>query len=222
MATFQIKQGRDIKLKGAAPKEIVTLSLPRQVAVVPSDFKGIKASLCVKVNDAVKVGTPLFEDKHCPEIRIVSPVSGRVAAIDRGEKRFLEDIVVESDGRDEAVAFRKFSASEISGLSKEDVEKTLLQSGLWPVLRQRPFSKVAHPHEPPKSIFVHAMNTEPLAPDVDFILQGKEEQFQAGLNVLRRLTKGKVYLCAKHGSRSKALTQARDVETHYFAGPHPA
>ena len=222
MATFQIKQGRDIKLKGAAPKEIVTLSLPRQVAVVPSDFKGIKASLCVKVNDAVKVGTPLFEDKHCPEIKVVSPVSGRVAAINRGEKRFLEDIVVESDGRDEAVAFRKFSASEISGLSKEDVEKTLLQSGLWPVLRQRPFSKVAHPHEPPKSIFVHAMNTEPLAPDVDFILQGKEEQFQAGLNVLRRLTKGKVYLCAKHGSRSKALTQARDVETHYFAGPHPA
>ena len=222
MATFQIKQGRDIKLKGAAPKEIVTLSLPRQVAVVPSDFKGIKASLCVKVNDAVKVGTPLFEDKHCPEIKVVSPVSGRVAAINRGEKRFLEDIVVESDGRSEAVVFRKFSASEISGLSKEDVEKSLLQSGLWPVLRQRPFSKVAHPHEPPKSIFVHAMNTEPLAPDVDFILQGKEEQFQAGLNVLQRLTKGKVYLCAKHGSRSKALTQARDVETRYFAGPHPA
>ena len=222
MATFQIKQGRDIKLKGAAPKEIVTLSLPRQVAVVPSDFKGIKASLCVKVNDAVKVGTPLFEDKHCPEIKVVSPVSGRVAAINRGEKRFLEDIVVESDGRDEAVAFRKFSASEISGLSKEDVEKSLLQSGLWPVLRQRPFSKVAHPHEPPKSIFVHAMNTEPLAADIDFILQGKEEQFQAGLDALRRLTKGNVYLCARHGARSMALTRARGVETHYFAGPHPA
>ena len=66
------------------------------------------------------------------------------------------------------------------------------------------------------------MNTEPLAPDVDFILQGKEEQFHAGLNVLQRLTKGKVYLCARQGSQSKALTQARDVETHYFAGPHPA
>ena len=222
MATFQIKQGRDIKLKGAAPKEIVTLSLPRQVAVVPSDFKGIKASLCVKVNDAVKVGTPLFEDKHCPEIRIVSPVSGRVAAVDRGDKRFLQDILLEPDGRQEPLVFRKFSAREIPGLSKEDVEKTLLQSGLWPVLRQRPFSKVAHPHESPKSIFVHAMNTEPLAPDVDFILQGKEEQFQAGLNVLQRLTKGKVYLCAKHGSRSKALTEGRGVETHYFMGPHPA
>ena len=222
MATFQIKQGRDIKLKGAAQKEIVALSLPRQVAVVPSDFKGVKAGLCVKVNDAVKAGTPLFTDKRCPEIRIVSPVSGRVAAINRGEKRFLEDIIVESDGRNEAVTFRKFSASEISGLSKEDVEKSLLQSGLWPVLRQRPFSKVAHPHEPPKSIFVHAMNTEPLAADIDFILQGKEEQFQAGLDVLRRLTKGKVYLCVRHGARSMALTRARGVETHYFAGPHPA
>lgn len=229
MATFQIKQGRNIRLKGAAPKEIVTLSLPRQVAVIPSDFKGIKASLCVKVNDAVKVGTPLFEDKHCPEIKIVSPVSGRVVAIDRGDKRFLQDILLESDGRQEAVpspqgAFgqRRFSRSEIPGLSKEEVEKTLLRSGLWPVLRQRPFSKVAHPHQSPKSIFVHAMNTEPLAADVDFILQGKEEQFQAGLNVLARLTKGKVYVCARHGSQAKALTQARDVETHYFAGPHPA
>lgn len=222
MATFQIKQGRDIKLKGAAPKEIVPLSLPRQVAVIPSDFRGIKASLCVKVNDVVKVGTPLFEDKHCPEIKIVSPVSGRVVAIDRGDKRFLQDILLESDGRQEPQVFRKFSVSEIPGLSKGDVEKTLLQSGLWPVLRQRPFSKVAHPHESPKSIFVHAMNTEPLAADVDFILQGKEEQFQTGLNVLQRLTKGKVYLCARNGSRSKALTQARGVETHYFAGPHPA
>ena len=222
MATFQIKQGRDIRLKGAAPEEIVTLSLPRQVAVIPSDFRGTKASLCVKVDDAVKVGTPLFEDKHCPEIKVVSPVSGRVVAIDRGDKRFLQDILLECDGRQEAVPQRRFFRSEIPGLAKEEVEKTLLQSGLWPVLRQRPFSKVAHPHESPKSIFVHAMNTEPLAADVDFILQGKEEQFHAGLNVLTRLTKGKVYLCARHGSQSKALTQARDVETHYFAGPHPA
>src|SRR3990167_7086422 len=222
MATFQIKQGRDIKLKGAAPKEIVALSLPRQVAVVPADFKGLKAGLCVKVNDAVKTGTQLFEDKHCPGIKVVSPVSGRVAAINRGEKRFLEDIVVESDGRNEAVTFRKFPASEISGLSKEDVEKSLLQSGLWPVLRQRPFSKVAHPREPPKAIFVHAMNTEPLAPDIDFILQGREEEFQAGLDVLKGLINGEVHLCVARGAASKALTQAANVQTHTFSGPHPA
>ncbi len=222
MATFHIKQGRDIRLKGAAPKEVVVLPLPRQVAVIPSDFKGIKASLCVKAGDAVKVGTPLFEDKHCPEIKVVSPVSGRVVAIDRGDKRFLQDILLESDGRQEALPQPRFSRSEIPGLSKEVVEKALLQSGLWPVLRQRPFSKVAHPQQSPKSIFVQAMNTEPLAADVDFILQGKEEQFQAGLDVLARLTKGKVYVCARQGSQPKALTQARDVETHYFAGPHPA
>lgn len=222
MATFQIKQGRDIKLKGAAQKEAVALPVPRQAAVMPPDFKGIKASLRVQINDAVKVGTPLFEDKHCPEIKVVSPVSGRVAAINRGEKRFLQDIVLESDGRQEAVPFRRFSRSEISGLPKEAVEKSLLDSGLWPVIRQRPFSKVAHPHESPKSIFVHAMNTEPLAADIDFILQGKEDQFQVGLNALQRLTKGKVYVCARAGAVSMALTQARGVETHYFAGPHPA
>lgn len=222
MAVFYIKQGKNIRLKGAAGKEIITLPLPKRVAIQPSDFRGIKASPCVKANDLVKVGSPLLEDKNHPEIKIVSPLSGKVTAINRGEKRVLLDIVVEADGRQEAVHFRKFSRSEIAVASKEDVEKQLLESGLWPALRQRPFSKVAFPQDSPKSIFVHAMNTEPLAPDIDFILQDKEEQFQTGLNVLRRLTKGKVYVCAQYGAQSRALTQAQGVELHYFAGPHPA
>ncbi|MBI5150379.1 MAG: Na(+)-translocating NADH-quinone reductase subunit A [Candidatus Omnitrophica bacterium] len=222
MAVFHIKQGRDIRLKGAAPKEVATAPLPQRAAVVPSDFKGVKASLRVKEGDPVKVGSPLFEDKHYPQLKVVSPVSGKVIAVNRGEKRALLDIVIEADGRQEAVTFRKVPSAEIAGLSREDVERALLGSGLWPVLRQRPFSRIAHPGESPKSIFVHAMNTEPLAADIDFILNGQEARFQTGLDILRKFTEGKVYLCARDGAQARALTQAQRVETHYFAGPHPS
>lgn len=225
MATFKIKQGRDIRLKGAAEKTVVDLPLPQQAGVDPSDFKGIKARLCVKVNDSVKVGSPLFEDKAYPVVKVVSPLSGKVIAINRGEKRFLLNIVIEADGRQEPVRFRKFSRQDLHGLSGQDITKVLLEGGLWPVIRQRPFSRIAHPDEAPKSIFVHAMNTEPLAPDIDFILEGREERFQAGLDILKKLTKGKVYVCAQEGARSKALTSvqgAQAAELHYFSGPHPS
>jgi Na+-transporting NADH:ubiquinone oxidoreductase subunit A len=229
MAVFRIKQGKDIRLKGAADREIAIMPLPPKAAVQPSDFRGLKPRLCVKAGDAVKVGTPILEDKVYSPIKVVSPVSGRVAAINRGKKRFLLEIVIESDGRQEAVAFQKFSREEIPHLTKETIEDHLLKSGLWPVIRQRPFSRLAHPDESPKSIFVHAMNTEPLAPEADFILHGREAQFQAGLDILQKLTQGKIYLCAQEGARFKALTEAQDaclpdrqVEMHYFSGPHPA
>lgn len=222
MAVFRIKQGRDIRLKGAAEKSVVELPLPQQAGVDPSDFKGFKARLCVKVNDFVKVGSPLFEDKAYPAVKVVSPLSGKVLAINRGEKRFLLNIVIEADGKQEAVLFSKYNKEQIGRLSSQEVTKRLLEGGLWPVIRQRPFSRIAHPDEAPKSIFIHAMNTEPLAPDMDFILEGKEERFQAGLDILKKLTKGKVYVCAQEGARSKALTSAQGVELHYFSGPHPS
>ena len=222
MAVFCIKQGKDIRLKGAAEKEIVAMPLPSKAAIQPSDFRGLKPRLCVKVDDVVKAGTPILQDKVYSPIKIVSPVSGKVAAIHRGEKRFLLEIVIEADGRQEAIVFPKFSKEEIRQLTKETVEDLLLESGLWPVIRQRPFSRLAHPEESPKSIFVHAMNTEPLALDVDFILHGREAQFQAGLDILKKLTQGKIYLCAQEGAKSQALTEAQGVEIHYFSGPHPA
>ncbi len=222
MAVFRIKQGRDIRLTGAASKEIDTLPLPGKAVIQFSDFKGLKPRLCAKVNDAVKVGSPLFEDKTYPQIKVASPLSGKVSAIQIGEKRALLEIVIESDGKQDAVTFPKYNKDQIANISSRDVTKRLLEGGLWPVIRQRPFSKIPHPDVAPKSIFIHAMNTEPLALAVDFILEGKEERFQAGIEVLRRLTKGKVYLCAGEGAQSKALTRSKNVETHYFSGPHPA
>lgn len=221
MGTFRIVNGRNIKIKGAAEKKIVDLALPKQVAVKPSNFHGIKPRLSVDVGSNVKVGTPIFTDKNNPDYCIVSPVSGKVSAINRGEKRVLQEIVVETDGRQEPEIFKQFSKGEIDSLARDTVIKHLEKGGLWPAIRQRPFSKFANPHDNPKAIFIHAMNTEPLALDVDFIIN-KKEAFQAGVNILRRLTDGKVHLCVDEGAKSEALTTVQGAEIHRFSGPHPA
>ncbi len=222
MDTIQIRKGRDIKLKGAALKQIAQGLLPKTVAVQPSDFRGIKPRPAVKPDDLVKVGSPLLTDKFNPDIKVVSSVSGRVVAVNRGEKRVLLQIVVEADGRQEFIRFRQFSSGEIANISREQAIAHLLEGGLWPTIRQRPFSKIANPHTTPKSIFIQAMNTEPLALDIDFILQDKEAEFQTGLNILRLLTQGDVHLCISEKAQSKVLTKIQGVKIHRFAGPHPA
>jgi len=222
MGTFSIQKGRNIRLKGAAKKEVVKIALPKHVAVQPSDFKGLSPRLSVKVDDVVKVGTPVFADKAIPEIQIASPASGKIVAINRGAKRALQSIVIETDGQQELKTFQKFTQEQIKNISKSDVTNALLEGNLWPVIRQRPFSKVADPHKKPKAIFIHAMNTEPLALDIDSILKGKEKEFQTGLDILTQLTEGNVHLCVQEGAQSKALTQATNVQTHSFSGPHPA
>ena len=222
MGAFFIKKGRDIRLKGSAKKEIVKVALPKRVAVQPPDFAGLSARLQVKVDDRVKVGTTVFSDKNVPEIQVASPASGKVVAINRGEKRALLSVVIETDGGQEAESYPKFSRDQILSLTKAEITAALLKGHMWPVIRQRPFSKVANPHQKPKAVFVRAMNTEPLAADIDFVLQGKEEEFQAGLDVLKGLTDGAVHLCFKKGAAAKALAGAANVQTHTFAGPHPA
>lgn len=222
MGTFKIQKGHDIRLKGAARKDIIAVPFPKRVAVQPPDFKGLNLRLNVKAGDAVKVGTAVLSDKTNPEIRIASPASGKIVAINRGERRALLSVVVETDGRQETESFQVFTEEQIANMSGEDVKKALLKGHLWPVIRQRPFSKVADPKQRPKSVFVHAMNTEPLALDVDFLLKNKEREFHAGLAVIKKLTDGETHLCVPEGAVSKALTRAQGVQTHYFSGPHPA
>jgi len=222
MGTFYIKKGKDIKLKGAAEAKVVELSLPAKVAVQPPDFRGLKLRLAVKEGFAVKRGTTLLTDKVNPDIKILSPIAGRVSAIVRGDKRALLRVVVEAGSNQDVEIFQIYRKEEISNLPCTELKKALLDGGVWCALRQRPFSKVANPQDTPKAIFVHAMSTEPLALDIDVALEGQEELFQAGLNALSRLTDGKVHLCTKAGVKSKALTQAKNVDMHRFSGPHPA
>lgn len=221
MAVIRTRKGRNIPLKGQAEKNISDLPLPKRVGIQPKDFRGLNPRVAVKVNDTVKVGTPILTDKVIEGVQVVSPVSGKVVAINRGDKRALIYIVIESDGKQEKISFATFSENQIASLDVAKVKTQLLNSGMWVALRQRPFSKIAHPHDTPKSIFVHAMNTEPLAPDYDFILSEYQSVFQVGLDVLTKLTSGDVHLCVDHQAKSSALTQAKNVRSHQFSGPHP-
>jgi len=216
---YKIKKGLDIKLIGEAEKIIVDLKAKR-FAVKPPDFIGCFPKLLVQEGDAVKAGSPLFFDKDRDNIRFTSPVSGIVTGIERGAKRKLLRIVIESDGKEEAI---DFGAADVDKLNREAIVDKLLKSGIWPVLRQRPYSVVANPGDDPKAIFVSAFDTAPLAPDFNLIVHGNGDVFLAGLNVLTKLTSGKVHLnIDDKNTTSKVFLNSKNVQINRFNGPHPA
>ena len=149
---FIIKKGLDIKLLGEAEKTIVDLNAEK-FAIKPPNFIGCFPKVIVKEGDIVKTGTPIFFDKYRDNIIFTSPVSGKIEAIKRGAKRRLLEIIIDSDGKHEAI---DFGSSKISSLKRDEIIEKMLKSGVWPVLRQRPYSVIANPNESPKSIFVAA------------------------------------------------------------------
>lgn len=217
--TFVIKKGLDIKLLGDAEKTIVDLDAEK-FAIKPPNFMGCFPKVLVKEGDLVKAGTPLFYDKYRDNIVFTAPVSGKVEAIKRGAKRRLMEIVIDSDGKNEAI---DFGASNIDSLKKDVVVEKMLKSGVWPVLRQRPYSVIANPNDTPKAIFVAAYDTSPLAPDFDLIVHGQGEAFQAGLDVLTKLTQGTVHLNVDTAKTfSKVFLNSKNVQVNKFSGPHPS
>lgn len=217
----KITKGKKISLAGSPVEDLVELDFPKQIGIQPEDFQGLKLKLLVHVGDGVKVGSPMLQDRRNPKITIVSPASGFVTAINRGEKRALQEVVIELDKKQESMKFRSFSKSEIVGLKPESIIKNLMDGGLWPFIRQRPFSHIANPDDHPKSIFVRAMSTDPLAIDMDYILQDRKDLFQCGLDILRKLTKGDTHLCIGPSAKSQVFLNAQDVKIHQFFGLHP-
>jgi Na+-transporting NADH:ubiquinone oxidoreductase subunit A len=224
MIKHNLKKGYDIKLAGKTEKVVVESEKSKLFASQPLDFIGLKPRLEVEEGTVVKIGTPLYNDKLRPEIKFVSPASGKVTQINRGERRAIIEVVVESDNQDAVIDFGKHSPEELSKLGVEAIKKQLLESGLWPVIRQRPFSKIADPKAKPRDIFICAMDTAPLAADPEFLLENEEENFQAGINVLKNLTEGKLYLTVDGGKDSHVSTieKSQNVEVHSFKGKHPA
>ncbi len=217
--TFIIKKGLDIKLLGEAEKTIVDLNAEKY-AIKPPDFIGCFPKVLVKEGDKVTSGTPLFFDKNRDNIIFTSPVSGKVEAIRRGAKRRLLEIIIDSDGKYEAI---DFGAANINELKKDEIVEKMLKSGVWPLLRQRPYSVIANPTETPKAIFVAAYDTSPLAPDFDLIVHGQGKEFQAGLDVLTKLTEGKVHLNVDtKRTTSKVFLNSKNVQINTFGGPHPS
>jgi Na+-transporting NADH:ubiquinone oxidoreductase subunit A len=216
---FKLKRGLDIRLKGAAEATIANASAPATVALKPTDFFGLTPKLSVKVDAQVKAGDALFFDKYNPEIFFTSPVSGTVKAINRGERRRILEVVVEADGKNE---FASFAKADPAKLSKEEIVGQLLNSGLWPFIKQRPYGTLAKPSDQPKNIFISGFDSSPLAPDYEFIFKNDISSIQTGINALTKLTEGNVYLGLPGNVSNSIFSNLKNVETNTFAGPHPA
>ncbi len=219
----KIKKGFDINLAGKAKKKIATCDQPETFAIKPTDFLGIsRPKVLVSEGDIVKAGDPVLFCKTLEEVKYCSPVSGEVVEIKRGEKRKLLEIKILADKEIDHVSYKKYSVSDIIKLEKEDVLEQLLSAGAWPNIIQRPYGIVADPKDTPKAIFISTFDTSPLAPDYDFIFNGKENFFQAGVDILSKLTDGRVHVSLNGSEVSKVFAHTKNVRIHKFIGPHPA
>lgn len=217
---IKIRKGANIKLKGVAEKLYTNPANVSEIVLKPSDFPTLTPKLLVKVGDKVKAGTPLFFDKENDKILFTSPISGEVTEINRAEKRRIVDIKVTADGQN---LFETFKQADPSTLSKEEILDNILKSGVWPLIRQRPFDVIANPNDKPKAIYVTALDSAPLAPDYGFIVHGKAEVFQLGLNALAKLTDGKVHLNVNgEDNPEDVFTGAKNVQINRVVGPHPS
>lgn len=216
---IKLKKGLDIRLQGKPQPKLANAKSPSVYALKPSDFPGLTPKLSVQVDQEVKAGTELFFDKYNPEVKYTSPVSGKVVAVNRGERRRILEVVVEADGKNESLNFTKANPLQ---LSREEIVKNLLESGNWTFIRQRPYAIVANPQHSPKSVFVSTFDSAPMAPDYQFIMKDKLEAFQTGINALSKLTTGKVYLGLDAKISNNIFDRTENAEKVYFDGPHPA
>ena len=213
----KISKGLNINLKGAPVAEMTSVETAKQYALMPADFTRVTPKVVVKPEDTVKAGDPLFVDKSIPELQFVSPVSGKVVAVNRGERRRVLSVVVESDGKFESVEYK---AKDVLSLSSDEIKADLLKAGLFAFMRQRPYDVIADPKDAPRAIYVSAFDSKPLAVSFEVALKGNEEDFQTGLDALSRIAPVHLGICACQ--KSTALLVAKNVVTTIFKGPHPA
>ena len=215
---FSFKKGLDLPVEGAPASTISRARDVRTVAVLGSDYNGLKPRLSVAEGDMVAAGTPVFAHKDTPEVAVTSPVSGRVKAINRGARRVLISVEIQSmPGAETPVDF-----SEVGDAANpEGLVKRLCAAGLWTSFRARPYSKVPEPQTRPAAIYVTAMDTEPLAADPAPIIAEAKGAFLKGLAAIAMLTEGKTYLCHAPGAEIPVPDHER-IEVATFSGPHPA
>jgi Na+-transporting NADH:ubiquinone oxidoreductase subunit A len=218
-ATISIRKGLNISLKGKAEKVLSKIPMSPDYAVKPIDFQGVTPKLAVAEGDQVLAGSPLFVDKRYPDVRFVSPVSGTVSHILRGDKRALLSVTVAPSNEQQYI---QHPVKDIKNLLREEVIQRMLESGAWPFLKQRPYGILANPNDNPKAIFISGFDSAPLGPDIDFALTGEGEAFQAGIDALHKLS-GAIHLSLNNQvSANSIFRKIKGVETHTFVGPHPA
>ena len=201
MSHIKIKKGHDIKISGIPKSDISTAPIASTLALSPSDFKGVKPKLMVKLGDKVKIGSPLFLDKLNPGLRWASPGSGIIKDIKYGPRRVIEKIEIELDKDQQSLDFKSHSMDDISNLSGDEVLDVILGANLFPHFRQRPFNTIPDHEIKPRDIFISGLNTAPLAVDLEIAITDEIENFQAGINAIEKLTDGNVCLTNKVDSR---------------------
>ncbi|CAM3613068.1 Na(+)-translocating NADH-quinone reductase subunit A [Halomonas lysinitropha] len=218
---IEVKKGLDLPIAGTPEAHIEDARPVRHVAVLGTDYVGMKPTMEVSEGDKVKLGQLLFTDKKIDGVRFTAPAAGEVVAINRGEKRKLLSVVIKVDETEEAVEFKAHGRDKLEGLERQAVVDQLVESGLWTALRTRPYSRSPAIDSSPTDIFVTAIDTHPLAADPVGIINEQAEAFEDGLKVLARLTEGQVYLCTAPDARVPG-TDVKGVQHETFDGPHPA
>lgn len=218
---MKLQKGLDLPITGAPLQTIHEGPKITKVAVNGQDFVGLKPKMLVSVGDKVKKGQPLFLHKASEDVLYVAPGGGTVSAINRGERRVLETIVIDLDENEEEVSFEPVEAASIIDLDRQIVQKRLYESGQWVYFKTRPYSYVPEADSVPHSIFVTAMDTDPLAADAGVVIAENAKAFSAGIDALSRLTDGSVYICHAPETTIPPI-KADNARRESFEGPHPA
>lgn len=214
---IKLRKDLDVNLKGKPAKDLISVQSTGLFAMLPDDFNGMKPKVLVKEGDTVKVGDALFVDKNLPEVKFVAPVSGKVALVERGERRKVLSVRIEADEKQQYVDFGKKDLAQMTG---DAVKETLLETGLFAFFKQRPYDVTANPSDAPKAIFVSAFNSMPLSADFEYVLYGREADFQTGLDALSKLAP--THLGVHKNQTAPALKEAKNVEVTVYDGAAPA
>ena len=218
---IKIKKGLNIPIHGLPVGEIVDSKKSRSVAILGSDYVGMKPTMFVNEGEQVKLGQPLFEDKKNPGVIFTSPAGGKIEAINRGDRRVLQSIVIEVEQNEEVIEFKSFSENDLSNSSSEDIRSQLISSGMWTSFRTRPYSKIPTIDSTPANIFISALDTQPLSLNPENVINLYKEDFIFGLSVLKKLVDCPIHLSLGEDS-DLDISECDQLRLHIFSGPHPA
>jgi len=229
MALHKSKRGLRLPIQGEPTQQVEAARTPTRIALLGADYPGLRPTLHAKVGETVKRGQLLFEDKKMPGVRFTAPGAGKVVAVNRGEKRVFQSMVIElsrselegRSGGAEQVSFSSYTGKHPASLTGAQVRELLIESGMWTALRGRPYARVANPEGQPHSVFVTVTDSNPLAPSVAVAMTDQGHRFQLGLAAIAKLTEGMVFVCTEPGISLDLPDESR-IQVEQFSGPHPA
>lgn len=219
MSVIKVKKGLNINLKGQAIKKTSNTQLSEYYAVKPTDYKNLTPKILAKENQQVKAGSPIFCDKYKPEILFTTPVSGQIFKINRGERRKILEIIIKTNEKQEYLQFKTGTHKDFTA---EQIIQQLIKSGLWTKIVKRPYGTIPDPKIKPKAIHISTFDTAPLAPDYNYTLKNNIDEFQAGINLLNKITPSNLHINIDGKKEQNIFEKTKNAIINKFTGPHPA